>query len=206
LGCKRILLSDDFYPALARPNVELITSRIREVRAGSIVTGDEQEYEIDTLICGTGFHVTDAHLPQSIYGRGGQSLADKWRTNPGAYYGTAVTGFPNLFLMIGPNTGLGHNSMVFMIESQVRYILDCLRLMERRNLQTVEVLPESEKKFNAELQRKMQGTVWVSGCSSWYLDATGLNTTIWPGFTFEFWRRTHHFDPQHYTLTPHKNL
>lgn len=202
LGCKRILLSDDFYPALTQPNVELITERIREIRSQSIVTEDGQEHEIDALICGTGFHVTAAELPRCIHGRGGQSLAEHWQSSPAAYLGTAVVGFPNLFLLIGPNTGLGHNSMVFMIESQITYILDCLRTMEKRRAQTVEVLPESQERFNDELQHRLQGTVWASGCKSWYLDVNGRNTTLWPGFTFDFWRKTRHFDPQHYTLLP----
>ena len=202
MGCKRILLSDDFYPALTRPNIEVITDRIREVRAHSIVTEDGREHEIDTIICGTGFHVTDTQFAGRVYGRGGQSLADSWQTGPNAYLGTTIAGFPNLFLLIGPNTGLGHNSMVYMIESQLNYILDCLRTMERRNLQFVEVQPEIQKTFNTEMQRRMQGTVWTSGCASWYLDANGHNTTLWPGFTFEFRRRTRHFDPQHYNLLP----
>jgi cation diffusion facilitator CzcD-associated flavoprotein CzcO len=202
LGCKRILLSDDFYPALTQPNVEVITDRIREVRAHSIVTEDGREREVDTIICGTGFHVTDAQLPQHIYGRGGQSLADKWHPSSSAYKGTTVAGFPNLFLLIGPNTGLGHNSMVFMIEAQIQYILDCLHTMKRRGLLAVEVRPDREETFNRELQRRMRKTVWTSGCASWYLDASGRNTTLWPGFTFEFWRRTRHFDPQHYNLLP----
>ncbi len=201
MGCKRILLSDDFYPAITQPNVEVITDSIREVLAHSIVTEDSTEYEIDTLICGTGFHVTDAPLPEHIYGRGGQSLAESWHTDPNAYLGTTVSGFPNLFLLIGPNTGLGHNSMIFMIESQLSYILDCLRLMERRNLQAVEVQPQMQEAFAAEMQRRMESTVWVSGCTSWYLNANRRNTTLWPGFTFEFWRRTRHFDPQHYKLS-----
>ena len=202
MGCKRILLSDDFYPAITRPNVEVITERIREVRANSIVTEDGREREIDTIICATGFHVTDAHLPQHVHGRGGRSLADSWHAGPSAYLGTAVAGFPNLFLLIGPNTGLGHNSMVYMTESQITYILDCLRTMKRRNLRAVEVRPAAQETFNAELQQRMQGTVWISGCSSWYLDAGGRNTTLWPGFTFEFRRRTRHFDPQRYDLIP----
>ncbi len=202
LGCKRILLSDDFYPALTKPNVEVITDNIREVRANSIVTEDGEEHEVDTIICGTGFHVTDTHLPHFVYGHGGQSLADSWQASPSAYYGTTVAGFPNLFLLIGPNTGLGHNSMVFMIESQISYILDCLHTMDRQHLQTIEVRPEVQAAFNSEMQRRMRGTVWTSGCSSWYLDANGLNTTLWPGFTFEFWRRTRYFDPQHYDMIP----
>ncbi|HEY6408491.1 MAG TPA: NAD(P)/FAD-dependent oxidoreductase [Ktedonobacteraceae bacterium] len=202
MGCKRILLSDDFYPALSQPNVEVITDRIREVRANSIVTEDGKEREIDTIICGTGFHVTDSQLPQYIHGRDGHSLTDSWHAGPRAYYGTTISGYPNLFLLIGPNTGLGHNSMVFMIESQITYILDCLRTMDRRYLRTVEVLPEIQESFNTEMQQRMRGTVWTSGCASWYLDANGHNTTLWPGFTFEFRRRTRHFDPQHYNLLP----
>ncbi|HEY6409039.1 MAG TPA: NAD(P)/FAD-dependent oxidoreductase, partial [Ktedonobacteraceae bacterium] len=202
MGCKRVLLSDDFYPALTRSNVELITDRIREVRANSIVTEDGREHEIDTIICGTGFHVTDAQLPQYIHGRGDRTLADDWHAGLHAYFGTAVSGFPNLFLLIGPNTGLGHNSMIYMIESQITYILDCLRIMDRRNLRAVEVQPAIQETFNTEMQQRMQGTVWTSGCASWYLDARGHNTTLWPGFTFEFRRRTRHFDPQHHNLLP----
>ena len=202
MGCKRVLLSDDFYPALTQPNVEVVTDRIREVRAHSIVTEDGKEHEIDTLICATGFHVTDSRLPQFVYGRGGQSLGDKWLAGPNAYLGTTIANFPNLFLLIGPNTGLGHNSMVFMIESQINYILDCLSLMERRSLGAIEVQPTIQETFNTDVQQRMQGTVWTSGCASWYLDARGHNTTLWPGFTFEFWHKTRHFDPQHYDLIP----
>src|SRR5579859_2229304 len=133
LGCKRILLSDDFYPAVMQANVNVVSERIREVRAHSIVTEDGKEHEIDVIICGTGFHVTDAHLPQFVHGRGGQSLADSWQTGSHAYLGTAVAGFPNLFLLIGPNTGLGHNSMVYMIESQLTYIIDCMHMMDKKH-------------------------------------------------------------------------
>jgi hypothetical protein len=146
--------------------------------------------------------VTDAQLPQHILGRDGRSLADHWQAGSSAYFGTTITGFPNLFLLIGPNTGLGHNSMVFMIESQLKYILDCLRTMDQRNLGAVEVQSEIQEAFNSEMQKRMQGTVWTSGCKSWYLDANGHNTTLWPGFTFEFRRRLRHFDPKHYNLIP----
>ena len=201
LGCKRVLISDDFYPAVSQPNVEVVTEHIREVRAHSVVTEDGKEHEIDTIICATGFHVTDAQLPQRIHGHDGIILGDTWSPDPHAYLGASVAGFPNMFLLIGPNTGVGHTSMVFMIESQVAYILDCLRTMEQRALQTIEVRAESEETFNAEIQQRMQGTVWASGCNSWYLDKQGRNTAIWPGFTFEFRRRTRHFNSQHYVLT-----
>jgi cation diffusion facilitator CzcD-associated flavoprotein CzcO len=202
IGCKRVLLSDDFYPALTQPNIEVITDRIREVKANSIVTEDGLEHPIDAIIFGTGFHVTDTQLPHAIYGRDGQSLAEHWHAGESAYLGTTVVGFPNLFLLIGPNTGLGHNSMIFMIESQLNYLLDCLRTMDRRNLGAVEVRAEIQEAFATEMQKRMQGTVWMSGCKSWYLDANGHNTTLWPGFTFEYRHRTRHFDLQHYTLLP----
>ena len=200
MGCKRVLLSDDFYPALTQPNVEVITDSIREVRAHSIVTADGRAHEVDAILCATGFHLTDTRLPHFIHGRAADTLAENWRPDPYAYLGTTVSGFPNLFLLIGPNTGLGHNSMVYMIESQISYILDCLHTMDRKNLQTIEVRPEIQEVFNTELQQRMQGTVWTSGCASWYLDATGRNTTIWPGFTFEFRHRTRRFDARNYDV------
>ncbi|WP_218032280.1 hypothetical protein [Dictyobacter kobayashii] len=164
-----------------------------------MVTEDGQEHEVDTIICGTGFHVTDAPFPQHVRGRHNQTLAEKWKPNPTAYLGTTIVDFPNLFLLIGPYTGLGHNSMIYMIESQINYILDCLRKMERRKVQAVEVQSEAQAAFDDEMQRRMQGTAWTSGCDSWYLNSTGRNTTIWPGFTFEFRYRTRRFDWQHYS-------
>ena len=202
MGCKRILLSDDFYPAVTQTNVEVVTDRIREVRAASMVTEDGRERPVDTLILATGFHVTDMPAAAYVHGRGGQSLADAWRSDPRAYLGTTVAGFPNMFLMIGPNTGLGHSSMVYMIESQIAYILDCLRVMDRRGLRAVDVRPEAQAAFNDEIQRRMRGTVWTSGCASWYLDAQGRNTTIWPGFTWEYRWRTRRFDAARYELIP----
>ncbi len=204
MGCKRILVSDDFYPALTQPNVDVVTEHIREIRAHSIITSDGQEHEVDAIICGTGFHVTDTTLPRNIHGRAGQTLADAWHDGPSAYLGTAIAGFPNLFLLIGPNTGLGHNSMVYMIESQVTYLLDCLRQMRKRAVQSVEIRPEVQKAYEQEMERRMQGTVWTSGCNSWYLAANGRNTTLWPGFTFDFRHRTRRFDPQNYILSPAK--
>jgi cation diffusion facilitator CzcD-associated flavoprotein CzcO len=202
MGCKRILLSDDFYPALAQDNVELIAGGVRAVTAGSVVAEDGAEHAVDTIILATGFHVSDTPYAAYVHGRDGQSLADAWRDGPQAYLGAAVAGFPNLFICIGPNTGLGHNSMVFMIESQIAYMLDCLRAMDRRSLRTVEVRPDVQHAYNDKLQRRLRGTVWASGCHSWYLHPSGRNTTLWPGFTWEFWLRTRHFDAAKYTLTP----
>jgi len=202
MGCKRILLSDDFYPALAQDNVEVVTDRIAEVRPHSIVTADGVERPVDTIIVATGFHVTDMPAAGYVRGRGGRTLADVWRDSPQAYLGATVAGFPNLFLMIGPNTGLGHTSMVYMIESQLAYVLDCLKMMERRGVKAVEVRPQVQQAYNDAIQRRLQGTVWLSGCKSWYLDAQGRNTTLWPGFTFEYRWRTRRFDAASYELTP----
>jgi cation diffusion facilitator CzcD-associated flavoprotein CzcO len=202
LGCKRILPSNDFYPAVARENVELVTERIRALTSAGIVTEDGVERPVDTIIFATGFHVTDTPYAAYVHGRGGRSLADAWRDGPHAYLGTTVAGFPNQFVCIGPNTGLGHSSMVFMIESQIAYVLDCLRAMDRHGLQAVEVRPDVQAAFNDELQRRMRRTVWMSGCASWYLHAGGRNTTLWPGFTWEYRLRTRRFDLASYGLTP----
>lgn len=204
LGCKRILISDDFYPAVVKPNVKVVTDRIAEIRPHSVVTADGTEYEVDAIICGTGFHATDNPMAKLVQGRNGQLLDDAWQNGSEAYLGTAVAGFPNLFLMIGPNTGLGHNSMVYMIESQVAYILDALHKMQRQQVQAVEVRPEVQNSYNEQIQHRLQGTVWNSGCRSWYLNAQGRNTTLWPGFTFTFRRMTRRFDPASYTLLPKK--
>ncbi len=201
LGCKRILISDDWYPALAAPNVEVVTDRIREVKAHSVVTSDGTEREVDTLILGTGFRVTDAVGAKRIYGRGGVSLAERWEGSPQAYLGTTVAGFPNLFLLVGPNLGPGHTSVVFYTESQVRYILDCLDQMERRGATSVDVRRDVQDAYNRELQERMRGSVWTTGgCDSWYLDRTGRNTTLWPGFSWELRLRTRRFDPESYRV------
>lgn len=202
LGCKRILLSDDFYPALTQPNVAVITAQIRSVSPGGIVTADGRERAVDTLILATGFRATDAPYAALVRGQAGRTLAETWRDGAAAYRGTSVAGFPNLFLLLGPNTGLGHNSMVFMVESQVAYILDALYTMTRQRLATVTVRPAAQAAYNAALQRRMRRTVWSSGCGSWYQDARGRNVTLWPGFTWEYRLRTRRFDARNYLLTP----
>ncbi len=201
LGCKRILLSDDFYTAVTKPNVDVVTDGIKEIRAHSVVTVDDTEHPVDTIICGTGFHATDAPMALLVRGRDDKLLAETWHgNNAQAYLGTTVAGYPNMFLIIGPNTGLGHNSMVYMIESQIAYILDALHTMQRQQIQTVEVRPETQADYNTTIQNRLQGTVWNSGCKSWYMNTEGRNTTLWPGFTFNFRRLTRHFDPIDYSL------
>jgi len=195
IGCKRILISNDWYPALQEPNVELLTGGLREVRGSTLVSGDGQEREADVIIFGTGFHVTDMPFAERVFGADGRSLADVWALGSEAYLGTSVAGFPNFFMLIGPNTGLGHNSMVFMIESQLSYILDALRAMDSTGEDVLSVRRSVQSSYNLELQERLQPTVWnAGGCRSWYLDPRGRNTTVWPGFTWEFRSRTRKFD------------
>ena len=201
IGCKRILPTDEWYPTITQPNVEVVTEGVREVRERSIVTADGEEREVDTIIFGTGFHVTDIQIAALIRGRDGRSLDETWQGSPEAYKGTAVAGYPNLFFLVGPNTGLGHNSIVFMIEAQVDYVAGALRAMRRRGARTVEVRPEAQAVYNAELQRMTMGTVWVTGgCSSYYIDRNGRNSTLWPTFTWPFRQRLRRFDELAYAL------
>jgi cation diffusion facilitator CzcD-associated flavoprotein CzcO len=200
IGCKRILPSNDWYPALARDNVELVTSGVREVRERSVVTEDGRELEVDVLLFGTGFNVLDMPVGRLVHGRDGRALADVWDGSPRAHLGSTVPGFPNFFILLGPNTGLGHNSMVYMIESQIAYVMDALRAMRSSGADIVEVRPEVERAYNEEVQRRMQGTVWNTGCASWYQDANGDNPTLWPDWTWRFRRRTARFDPAEYVL------
>jgi cation diffusion facilitator CzcD-associated flavoprotein CzcO len=203
LGCKRVLVSDDYYPALTRPNVELITDAIAEVRERSIVTADGVERPIDVLIFGTGFRATEPLIGIRLVGRGGVEIHDAWRERMSAYLGITVSGFPNLFILLGPNTGLGHNSVVLMIEAQVRYVMSCLKLTKRRKRQVLEVRSETQKQFVADIYRRLESTVWQSGgCHSWYQDQrTGENTTIWPGSVVAYTRRTRAVSPADYELT-----
>jgi cation diffusion facilitator CzcD-associated flavoprotein CzcO len=203
LGCKRVLVSDDFYPTLNRSNVDLVTSAIREVREHSIVTEDEAERPVDVLIYGTGFRATEPLIGCLIFGRGRIELHDAWRKRMSAYLGITASGFPNFFILLGPNTGLGHNSVVLMIEAQVRYVMSCLKLMKKRGQQVMEVRPEVQQRFVNEVHGRLQQTVWLSGgCHSWYQDQkTGEVTTIWPGSVIAYVRRTRGVAASDYQLS-----
>lgn len=200
MGCKRVLISNDYYPTLSKPNVDLITDAIKEVRANSIVTTDGAEREIDAIIFGTGFSPSDPLPRNVIFGRGGVDLLDTWPEGPQAYKGTMTAGFPNLFFLMGPNTGLGHNSMVYMIESQIQYVLGAVSLLKERNLQSLEVKREKQDAFNKKVQGKLGNTVWnAGGCMSWYIHpVSGRNCTVWPGFTWRFRLMTRNFDATAY--------
>jgi cation diffusion facilitator CzcD-associated flavoprotein CzcO len=200
MGCKRVLKSNTYYPALTRANVDVVTDPIAEVRPGGIVTRDGVEHEVDTIIFGTGFHVTDLPISERVRGRDGRSLAEVWQGSPQAYRGTTVAGFPNLFLLLGPNTGLGHNSVVLMIESQIEYILGALKTLQ--HARSIEPRAQAQRAFTAAVDRRMAKTVWATGgCSSWYIDKTGRNSTLWPGSTWRFRQRMKRFDPHAYEVT-----
>ncbi|HEY2142186.1 MAG TPA: NAD(P)/FAD-dependent oxidoreductase [Solirubrobacteraceae bacterium] len=204
LGCKRILFTDSYLPALNNPNVDVVSSGIREVRPHSIVTEDGVEREVDTIIFGTGFHVTDQPLIDRVRGTDGRLLSEHWRGTMAAFNGTTVTGFPNLFTLLGPYTGLGHTSIVIMIEAQIEYVMKALDAIEDRGVAAVDVRPRAQAAFVAEMSRMAEGTVWTAGgCQSWYLDAHGNASTIWPDFTFRFRARTKRFDTDDYELIPH---
>lgn len=190
IGCKRILLSDTYYPALAQPNVEVHTNGIAEVEENAIVGCLGNKYEVDAIIFGTGFQVTDLPFAHYIFGREGHSLSEEWKGSPKAYMGTTITGFPNLFLLQGPNTGLGHSSVIYMMEAQIEHMLKTIKYMKQNKLDIIEPHRKAQNRFVYETDRAMKGTVWTAGgCSSWYLDKTGRNSTLWPGYTFSFRRK-----------------
>jgi cation diffusion facilitator CzcD-associated flavoprotein CzcO len=202
LGCKRMLLSNDWYPALAAPNVELLSTAVKEIRERSIVGADGSEREVDTIIFGTGFRMTDLPIAQRIFGReSAKSLAEVWQGSPRAYLGTTVEGFPNLFMMLGPNCGNGHGSAITLIEAQSRYLVQALRAMREQRLSSVEVRAEVERDFNESVQEALRSTVWnAGGCSSYYMDANGRNAAIFPWSTISYRRRTGHFDTSEYRV------
>ncbi len=190
IGCKRILISDDWYQALIRSNVTVVTSPIERVTADAVVTAEGATHPAQVLVFATGFQSTGFLAPIEIVGRGGRTLADAWRSGAEAHLGVTVAGFPNLFLLYGPNTNLGHSSILFMIECQVRYVMRCLDALERRGARWLEVRPEAMARSNAALQRELAGSSWAAGCHNWYRTADGKQTTNWSGRTTRYWWRT----------------
>jgi cation diffusion facilitator CzcD-associated flavoprotein CzcO len=199
-GCKRLTPSNDYLPAIASPTTDLVTAGIDRVVPSGVVTNDGVTHELDVLILATGFRVTDNSFPELVTGRDGRTLRQMWDdTGMAGYNGTTFAEFPNFFMLAGPNTGIGHTSLVFMIEAQLAYVIDALRHMTAGEVAAVEVRPDVQATYNEMLQRKLTRTVWnAGGCQSWYLDKFGNNPTIWPDFTFKFARRLAHFDVDAY--------
>jgi cation diffusion facilitator CzcD-associated flavoprotein CzcO len=199
-GCKRLTPSNDYLPAIASPRTTLVTSGIDHVEADGIVTRDGTRHEVDVIILATGFRVTDNSFPSLLTGKDGRTLREVWDADGmSAYNGTVFHGFPNLFMLAGPNTGIGHTSLVYMIEAQFSYLVDALRLMGERGIRSIDVRRDVQASYNEMLQRKLMPTVWnTGGCVSWYLDKNGRNPTIWPDYTFKFARRLKRFDVESY--------
>ncbi|MBL8330170.1 MAG: NAD(P)/FAD-dependent oxidoreductase [Rubrivivax sp.] len=187
MGCKRVLLSDDFYPALLKPGVSLVNQAVVRATPEGVITADGRSHALDVLIAASGFQVADAGAPFEITGAQGCTLDEAWGTRPQAHLGTMVQGFPNLFLMTGPNTGLGHNSMIVMIEAQTRFVQAALKALRSGRIGRLEPTAQAQQRYNAQIQAALAQTVWNrGGCRSWYLDADGHNHTLWPDFTFRF--------------------
>ncbi len=200
-GCKRILLSNDYHDALTRDNVELVTDSIAEIRETSIVTRDGKERQFDAIIWATGFQSADLLSPLRVLGVNGADLAQVWRNGPEAFFGMTVPAFPNFFMLLGPNTLLGHNSVVFMIESQVCYIARALKCLREKGYSILSLRQAVYMRFNRTLQARSRGTVWTSGCKSWYIDERGKNFTLWPESPMRYWWRTRRFSPKDYSFS-----
>lgn len=198
MGCKRVLLSNTYYPAFNQPNVQLVSGAVAEITPTSVVSNGK-DYPVDVIIFCTGFDVTNQVNQFDITGKQGKSIQTHWKNGMHAYLGISSYDFPNAFFLLGPNTGLGHNSIIFMIESQASYIAQALAYMKKHQLNTLEVKQEAEDQFVQEMQQQSDKSVWKSGCNSWYLDESGRNTTLWPSFTFMYWLKTRGFDPSKYS-------
>ncbi|MFI6313389.1 flavin-containing monooxygenase [Nocardia fusca] len=201
IACKRVLFSSDYYPALTRPNVEVTTSDITEITPQGVRTADGILHEVDVIIYGTGFKGTEFLWPMRITGRDGRELAEVWSAGAHAYYGITVPEFPNLFMVYGPNTNLGVGSIIYMIESQSRYIRQAVELLADTPGHVLEVRADTERAFNDALQKRLERTPW-NFCSSWYRNAAGKITNNWPGTVTRYRRRVRTLDPRDYTLTP----
>ncbi|MGP4087075.1 flavin-containing monooxygenase [Streptomyces sp. KR55] len=202
IGCKRILLSSDYYPALARPNVDVVASGLSQIDGSKVIASDGTETEVDAIVFGTGFHVTDMPIAERVVGAEGRTLAEVWKDGMEALRGASAAGFPNWMTIIGPNTGLGNSSMILMIESQLNYMADFVRQLDVLGGRVaLDARPSAVHAWNRRVQERMKRTVWnTGGCTSWYLDASGRNTTIWPGTTAEFRRATRRVDLAEYAV------
>lgn len=202
IGCKRILISNDYYDALQRPHARVVTAPVAAVEPAGLRTADGELHEVDTVVWGTGFRATDFLVPMQVAGRGGRRLADVWADGAQAHLGLTVPGFPNLFLLYGPNTNLGHNSIVVMLEGQIGYVVSAVRRLARGDVRAVEVRPEVFAGFRRWVQQRSAGTVFATGCSSWYRTAAGVFTNNWPASTLTYRWRTRRFRDAEHVLEP----
>ena len=200
-GCKRALLSNDYYPALTRDNVEVVDAGIEKITETGIVDKNGQFHQADVIIWGTGFKVDEPLLGVDIIGSEGQNLNSVWKENGfETYYGTTVSGFPNAFILAGPNTGIGHTSLVVMLEAQFSYVMDAIQKIKQQNIKYIDVKESVQSQFCQTMQDKMIGTAWTSGCNSWYLSDSGKNFTIWPDYTFYYIRDTKRINLSEYQV------
>jgi cyclohexanone monooxygenase len=200
LGCKRLVFSSDFIPALTQPNVEVVSSPARSLRARSLVTEDGSELEVDVVVCATGYAAADYLGQIEVVGQGDTTLREKWRDGACAYLGMAVPDFPNFFMLYGPNTNVGSNSVIFMLEAQAHYIVRALKYMRRRRKSYVAVRPEAMADFIAKIDRWMDGTVWLTRCNNYFRAANGRVVTQWPRSARVFWGMTRRFKAADYTF------
>ncbi|CAM3244890.1 cation diffusion facilitator CzcD-associated flavoprotein CzcO [Williamsia muralis] len=199
IGCKRILLSDEFYPALTRPSVTLEPSALAAFDGASVVAASGRSYDLDVVVMATGFEAARPAFAERVAGVGGELLSDHWGEGMVSYASTAVSGFPNMFVLDGPNAALGHNSAIYMIETQIDYVLGALDHLWRNSGLALEVSADAERDYTREIDERSASTVWLSGCSSWYLDPqSGRLTLLWPGTGRSFRERNGTFDPQRY--------
>ncbi len=201
MGCKRVLISNNYYPALIRSNVEVITDPIQEINNTGILTKDGKQRNIDALIIATGFQAAENVMRFELKGRNGIDMNEVWSNGAEAYLGTFVSGFPNFFLVVGPNTGLGHSSMILMIEAQVNLVIESIKALKQKNARFIDLKRDALIEYNHDIQQKLSKTVWQNGgCVSWYQMKNGKNVTLWPGFTFTFMKRTKKFEEEKYEV------
>ncbi|PJK21531.1 flavin-containing monooxygenase [Mycolicibacterium goodii] len=202
LGCKRLVFSSDFIPALTRPNVEVVSSPARALRSRSLITEDGRELEVDIVACATGYAAADYLGQIDVTGEGGLRLREVWRDGAYAYLGMTVPGFPNFFMLYGPNTNVGSNSVIFVLEAQARYVVRALKHLRRRQKTYVAVKPEVMSRFIADIDRWMRGTVWLTRCSSYFRAPNGRVVTQWPRSARTLWAMTRRFRTADYIFTP----
>ncbi len=201
MGCKRVMVSNDWYPTLMRPDVELVTGSAERITAGGVLGPDGEERPTDVIVYGTGFRSHDFVAPMAISGRGGEDLNDVWAERPEAYLGTTVSGFPNMFVLYGPNTNHGSGSVPYTLECQYRYVLDAIGRLREGGFRYIELRPERQAEWRREMEERSRDTAWMAGgCTNWYINESGINTNNWPGPWLEFRRRTHRLNPGDYRV------